>query len=167
MDPTSVLPRVIVTPIAPTSRNRKSGSSGPVCTTASRASVGRTTASCPTRTVVRLLLRKSETATASPSATLPTSRTTPTSARRGVVIPGSLRRGPEERSGGGERRGVGSCWEAGLRDRVEGDRGGHTGVEGLQLPGHRDRDDLVAGLGDQAAEAGALGADDHDQRPLG
>ena len=54
-----------------------------------------------------------------------------------------------------------------LRHGVEGDRGGDAGVEGLDLVGHRDRDELVAGLGDQPGQSVALGPDDDDQRAVG
>ena len=55
---------------------------------------------------------------------------------------------------------------AGPGHGVQGDARGDAGVEGLELAGHRDRDELVAGLGHQAREAGGLRADDEHERPV-
>ena len=88
------------TPSGPTSRKRRSGSSGPVSTTTSPPAWG--VRRCRgASTTVRLLLRNSDTATASPRATL-----------------------PDEQHGTDEQppRGGRPSLRAGLRDRVEGDR---------------------------------------------
>src|SRR3954451_14173993 len=120
---------------------RTSGSTGPVSSTTCPDRSGRTTASWLARVVWRLLLKKMAAAMPSARAAHVTAYAVPTRARR-------MRRRP--------------ALAAGLRHRVEGDRGGHPGVERLDPVDHRDRDELVAGLGDQAGEAVALGAHDDD-----
>src|SRR5882672_2552077 len=52
-------------------------------------------------------------------------------------------------------------------DLVEGDAGGYAGVEGFGAGRDRDTDQDVAGLGDDAGQAAALGADDQGQRSGG
>ena len=47
---------------------------------------------------------------------------------------------------------------------VQGDAGGYAGVEGFGTGGDGDADQDVAGLGDDAGQAAALGADDQGQR---
>ncbi len=68
---------------------------------------------------------------------------------------------------GTQRLALSAVRRAGPGDRVEGDGGGDTGVEGLDRARHRDGDELVAGLGDQAREATALGADDDHEGAVG
>ena len=81
---------------------------------------GRSTASWLASVVSRLLCRKIAAAQASVSSD----------------PGGDVRRAPQD--AGASRRHA--CSAAGLRHRVEGDRGGDAGVEGLDLVGHRDRD---------------------------
>ena len=80
------------------------------------------------------------------------------------------RPGRSTRSAAGQALRRASLRAAGARPLghgVERDAGGDAGVERLQRAGHRDRDELVAGLRDQAREALALGADHDDERAVG
>src|SRR5258708_38392313 len=63
---------------------------------------------------------------------------------------------------GGRVRGGGAGADGGYL--VEGDAGGYAGVEGFGAGGDGDADQDVAGLGDDAGQAAALGADDQGQR---
>ncbi len=105
---------------APPVGTRTSGSTGPVSSTTWPDRSGRITASWLASVVSRLLCRKM-TACCRPRSAAPTH----TSVRRADEDPARP-----------DAHGLG----ARLRDRVEGDRGGDAGVEGLDLVGHRDRD---------------------------
>ena len=118
---------------------RTSGSTGPVSRRPARRACGSSTASWLATTTVAAAGQEQHGARDhrdhQPDREVRRARATrpraPPSRRAGV---GGGRRG---RPGSGARPG----------DRVEGDRGGDAGVQRLQLVGHRDRQQLVAGLG--------------------